>query len=170
MELLKLLTRTSPLTSEPWLLPTSAVPYGLISPLAGTVEPIVVSLWNPPIKDPGVPACAAGAAANTAVATAPAKAVAAKAFRCVFDTGHSPFHGWFPPGTGANGPEISHDVACSRLRPAHAHHASTTLVHGRQGNRVQPSRPKFCDQVSEAAGKDCGRAKIAAGPRSQPAK
>src|SRR5215470_8356595 len=104
MELLKLLTRTSPLTSEPWLLPTSAVPYGLISPLAGTVEPIVVSLWNPPIKDPGVPACAAGAAANTAVATAPAKAVAAKAFRCVFDTGHSPFHGWFPPGTGANGP------------------------------------------------------------------
>src|SRR5262249_16002625 len=89
MEWLKLLTRTSPLTSEPWLLPTSAVPYGLISPLAGTVEPIVVSLWNPPIKDPGVPACAAGAAANTAVATAPAKAGAANPSRRVFDTPHS---------------------------------------------------------------------------------
>ncbi len=44
LALLKLLIRTLPLTSEPWLLVTSAVPYGLTSPLAGTVEPIVVSL------------------------------------------------------------------------------------------------------------------------------
>ncbi len=34
-ELLKLLIRTSPLTSEPWFLRTSAMPYGLTSPLAG---------------------------------------------------------------------------------------------------------------------------------------
>src|SRR6516165_373885 len=104
LALLKLLIRTLPLTSEPWLLPTSAVPYGLTSPLAGTVEPIVVFMWNLPINDPGVPACAAGATASTAVAAAPAKAVAAQANRCVLDTGHSPFHCRFPPGTGAYGP------------------------------------------------------------------
>jgi len=62
-------------------------------------------LWNLPIKDPGVPACAVGATASTAVAAAPAKAVPAQAIRCVIDTGHSPFHGRFPPGTGANRPE-----------------------------------------------------------------
>src|SRR5262249_16508979 len=105
LALLKLLIRTLPLTSERWLWGTRAVPYGLTSPLAGTVEPIVVSLWNLPMKDPGVPACAVGATASTAVAAAPAKAVPAQAIRCVIDTGHSPFQGRFPPGTEANGPE-----------------------------------------------------------------
>src|SRR5215471_13238815 len=107
IELLKLLISTLPLTSEPWLMPTSAVPYGLISPLAGTVEPIVVFVWNLPINDPGVPACAAGATASTAVAAAPAKAVAAQAIRCVLDTGHSPFHCRFPPGTGRADPRAA---------------------------------------------------------------
>src|SRR5262245_14797420 len=107
LTLLKLLIRTLPLTSEPWFLETSAVPYGLTSPLAGTVEPIVVSLWNLPIKDPGVPACAVGATASTAVAAAPAKAVPAQAIRRVIDTGHSPFQGRFPPGTGRTGPKAA---------------------------------------------------------------
>src|SRR5215469_18936372 len=107
LALLKLLIRTLPLTSEPALWEMSTVPYGLTSPLAGTVEPIVESLWNLPINDPGVPACAVGATASTAVAAAPAKAVPAQAIRCVFDTGHSPFHGRFPPGTGRTGPKAA---------------------------------------------------------------
>src|SRR5690348_11451634 len=107
LELLKLLIRTLPLTSEPRLMPTSPVPDGLISPLAGTVEPIVVFVWSLPINDPGVPACAAGATASTAVAAAPAKAVAAQAIRCVLDTGHFPFHCRFPPGTGRTDPKAA---------------------------------------------------------------
>src|SRR5215471_3780751 len=107
LALLKLLTRTLPLTSEPWLWRTSAVPYGLISPLAGTVVPIVVRMWKPPINDPGVPACAAGMAANTVVAAAPAKAVTAKVIRCVIDTGHSPFHGRFLQARGRAGPKAA---------------------------------------------------------------
>src|SRR3984957_9646672 len=38
--LLKLLTSTSPATSAPWLLATTATPYGLTSPFGGMVEPI----------------------------------------------------------------------------------------------------------------------------------
>src|SRR4029077_16884517 len=93
-ELLKLLIRTSPLTSAPWLLVTRAIPYGLTSPLAGTVEPIVVSFLHPPMKDPPAPAWATGAAAaKSAVAAAPAKAVDARAILPVIPTGLSPFHG-----------------------------------------------------------------------------
>src|SRR5215472_794903 len=97
MELLKLLIRTLPLTSAPWFLVTSTVPYGLTSPLAGTVEPIVVRVLNLPMKDPPVPACAAGATANSAVAAAPAKAVDARAILPVIPTSLSPFHGRLGP-------------------------------------------------------------------------
>jgi hypothetical protein len=41
---LKLLTRVSPLTSAPELVGTTAIPYGLTSPFAGTVEPIGTGL------------------------------------------------------------------------------------------------------------------------------
>src|SRR5215472_5479000 len=104
MELLKLLIRTLPLTSAPWLLVTSTVPYGLTSPLAGTVEPIVVRVLNLPMKDPPVPACAAGATANSAVAAAPAKAVDTRAILPVIPTGlsHSTV-GWVPSNTGVGG-------------------------------------------------------------------
>src|SRR5215472_2813672 len=65
-ELLKLLTRTSPLTRLPVLVGTTATPYGLTSPLAGTVD-VIVSLWvNGPMKDELAPAWAAGAIANAA--------------------------------------------------------------------------------------------------------
>ena len=39
--LLKLLTRTLPRCRMPWLRPTTATPYGLTSPLPGTVDAIV---------------------------------------------------------------------------------------------------------------------------------
>ena len=92
-ELLKLLIRMLPLTSDPWFLRTSTVPYGLTSPLAGAVEPIVVSFLILPMKDSPVPACAAGATANGATAAAPAKAVDARAI----PTSLSPIHGWWVP-------------------------------------------------------------------------
>src|SRR5262249_21244451 len=74
LELLKLLTRTSPRTSLPWLRWTTAVPYGLTSPLAGTVDAIVVLVWNFPMHD-GERRADAGATASPAVST-PAAAVA----------------------------------------------------------------------------------------------
>src|SRR5215472_14123251 len=51
LELLKLLTSTLPRTRRPWLRWTTAVPYGLTSPLAGTVDAIVVFRWNFPMND-----------------------------------------------------------------------------------------------------------------------
>ena len=77
LELLKLLTRTSPWTRLPWLCWTTAVPYGLTSPLAGTVDAIMVVLLNFPMNDLEVVADA-GAMASPAVST-PAAAVATAA-------------------------------------------------------------------------------------------
>src|SRR5215472_11331735 len=74
---------------------TSTVPYGLTSPFAGTVEPIVVRVLNLPMKD--ALARATGATANSAVAAAPATAVDARAILPVIPTGLSPFHGWLGP-------------------------------------------------------------------------
>src|SRR5215831_157337 len=148
LALLKLLIRTLPLTSEPSLLETSTVPYGLTSPLAGTVEPIVESLWNLPIKDPGVPACAVGATASTAVAAAPAKAVPAQAIRCVIDTGHSPFHGRFPPGTGANRPESRRMTSrAHQLGPPTRTMPLPPLSTDARGIGFNSLPPKFCGPV-----------------------
>src|SRR5215469_7344833 len=52
--LLKLLTRTSPRFSLPWLCWTTATPYGLRSPFPGIVEAIFLILLNCPMNDPGV--------------------------------------------------------------------------------------------------------------------
>src|SRR5262249_25871173 len=52
--LLKLLTRTSPRISLPWVRRTTATPYGLTSPFPGTVEPMFLILVNCPMNDPGV--------------------------------------------------------------------------------------------------------------------
>src|SRR5450631_2060122 len=47
---LKLLTSTEPLCSLPTLCGTTATPYGFTSPLAGTVDAIVVSVLTDPRK------------------------------------------------------------------------------------------------------------------------
>src|ERR1035437_170145 len=60
--LLKLLTKISPLTRSPLLCCTTATPYGLISPLLGTVEAIILFVFSDPRNE--LPA------ANTGVAVA----------------------------------------------------------------------------------------------------
>src|SRR5580692_11221536 len=48
---LKLLTRMSPACSRPTLWLSTTMPYGLTSPLGGTVEAMVASWWNWPMND-----------------------------------------------------------------------------------------------------------------------
>ena len=79
--LLKLLTRMFPACSRPVLRRITTMPYGLTSPLRGTVEAIVLILWNRLRNGCGrVCADAAGDAANAAavpVAMVPAAAMTA---------------------------------------------------------------------------------------------
>src|SRR5215469_17383623 len=91
LELLKLLTRTLPLTRRPVLRGTTATPYGLTSPLCGTVEAIVLILLNWPMKDDCVPAPAAGAIANAATAAAPNATVEVRMMRWMEDMSQCPF-------------------------------------------------------------------------------
>src|ERR1017187_1095017 len=72
---LKLLTSTSPRCSLPWLLPTTATPYGLTSPLDGTVDARVVR-WR---KRPRNEECAFESASAEGAAESPAVTTAAPA-------------------------------------------------------------------------------------------
>ncbi len=51
-EALKLLTSTSPATRRPRFSFTTAMPYGLTSPLCGTVDPSVVTWVRPAMNGP----------------------------------------------------------------------------------------------------------------------
>src|SRR5262249_62090466 len=53
LELLKLLTRMFARCSRPWLLGTTTTPYGLTSPLPGTVDATLLVWWKPPMNDDG---------------------------------------------------------------------------------------------------------------------
>ena len=73
--LLKLLTSTSPRCSRPRLAWTTATPYGLTSPLAGTVEAMFLILLKCPMNDAGP--CVAAEAGAIIARLMPAAAVAA---------------------------------------------------------------------------------------------
>ena len=78
--LLKLLMSTLPRCRSPWVCWMTTVPYGLTSPLPGTVEAIVLRWWKWPInEDPLDRACAPAAGARTKAAVAAAATPAAEA-------------------------------------------------------------------------------------------
>src|SRR6185312_2345036 len=70
--LLKLLTRTSPATSRPVDRFTTTVPYGLTSPLAGTVDATTLRWWNRPRNPAAAPLAPAAptTSSRTAAVTA----------------------------------------------------------------------------------------------------
>src|SRR5580704_15376272 len=77
--LLKLLISTSPRCRKPTLRGTTATPYGLTSPLAGTVDAIVLTWCSGPMKDPKpcAPALPAVPASRPTVAVTTAASPAA---------------------------------------------------------------------------------------------